>query len=310
MKKVIFFLGAVLLFFGCKTGADEDEVYLFTTFREPENKGLYLAYSEDGYHWNDLGGIYLPAGVGTHSIMRDPSVAKGSDGYYHMVWTTSWHSDHGIGYAKTRDFINWSEPLHLPVMAHEPDVVNLWAPEIFYDDVDDRFIVVWASTIPYRFPKGVEAEDNNHRLYYFTTKDFETLSETKLFLDPGFSIIDAVIVKRDLEDYVLVLKDNTRPERNISVAFGTSPLGPWGNYSEPLTEFLTEGPTVLQLGDDWLIYYDYYENDSFSALKTKDFVSFTNISDQISLPEGHKHGTITTVSRSVLEGIKESGPLE
>jgi hypothetical protein len=310
MRNLFYLFIVTFVFVGCKSTSKEDAVYLFTSFREPDNKGLFLAYSEDGYHWEDLGGIYLSAGIGTHGVMRDPSVAKGPDGYYHVVWTTSWHSDNGFGYARTKDFLKWTEPIHLPVMVHEPEVVNVWAPEIFYDDEADRFIIVWASTIPLRFARGVEAEDNNHRLYYVTTSDFENFSETRLFLDPGYSVIDAVIVKRASDDYVLVLKNNTRPERNISVAFGSSPLGPWDNYSGPLTEYLSEGPTVLQLGKEWLIYYDYYENDSYSALWTKDFIDFNNVSEQVSLPEGHKHGTITTISRSVLEGLIEHGPLQ
>ncbi len=187
----------------------EDEVYIFTTFREPNNEGLFLAYSEDGYQWEDLGGVYLPAEVGESKIMRDPSVVKGPDGTYHMVWTTDWRGGNGFGYASTKDFINWSEQQFIPAMAHEPEVVNVWAPEIYYDDEEDRFIIIWASTIPHRFEKGEEAEDNNHRMYYTTTKDFEEFTDTELYIDPGFSIIDAVIVKRDKEDYVFVLKDNT-----------------------------------------------------------------------------------------------------
>ncbi len=309
MKNILFFIVLLSLVSYCST-KESDEVYLFTSFREPDNRGLYLAYSDDGYNWYDLGGIYLPATVGTHQIMRDPSVARGADGTYHLVWTSSWKDDNGIGYASTKDFINWSEPQHIPVMAHEPDVVNVWAPEIFYDDEEDRFIIVWASTIPFRFPKELEAEDNNHRLYYTTTSDFQTFTETKLFLDPGFSIIDAVIVKRDKDDYVLVLKNNTRPERNLRVAFGSSPLGPWENYSGVLTEFLSEGPTAVKVDDDWLIYYDYYDTQTYSALRTKDFNTFENIADKISLPKGHKHGTITTVSRGIIDNIKDKGHLK
>ena len=37
----------------------EKEYYVFSTFREPADKGLFLAYSEDGYHWKDLGGPWL-----------------------------------------------------------------------------------------------------------------------------------------------------------------------------------------------------------------------------------------------------------
>jgi hypothetical protein len=54
-------------------------------------------------------------------------------------------------------------------------------------------------------------------------------SKTEFFFDPGFSVIDAVIVKRGKEDYVLVLKDNTRPFRNIKVAFGKSVVDPYHN---------------------------------------------------------------------------------
>ncbi len=283
----------------------EDEVFIFTTFREPNNEGLFLAYSEDGYQWKDLGGVYLPAEVGKSKIMRDPSVVKGPDGTYHMVWTTDWRGGNGFGYASTKDFINWSEQKFIPAMAHEPEVVNVWAPEIYYDGEEDRYIIIWASTIPHRFEKGEEAEDNNHRMYYTTTKDFETFTDTELYIDPGFSIIDAVIVKRDKEDYVLVLKDNTRPMRNLKVGFGKSPLGPFEDISEPYTGFLTEGPTVIRKDGKWIIFYDSYDADKYDAVETEDFKTFTPISEKTSFPEGHKHGTISTISREVLEKLKE-----
>ncbi|MCH7408080.1 glycoside hydrolase family 43 protein [Belliella sp. DSM 111904] len=285
--------------------AQEEEIYLFTTFKEPKNEGLYLAFSFDGYHWEDLGGVFLPAEVGQSKIMRDPSVTKGPDGTYHMVWTTDWKGGNGFGYARTKDFINWSPQQFIPAMEFEPSVVNVWAPEIYYDDEDDQFIVIWASTIPHRFERGEEEEDNNHRMYYLTTKDFKEFSETKLFIDPGFSIIDAVIVKRAPQDYVLVLKDNTRPMRNLKVAFGKSPIGPYENISEPYTSFLTEGPTVVNKDGEWIIYYDSYGDKSYSAVVTSDFREFVNIGEKLSFPEGHKHGTITTISKEILENLKE-----
>lgn len=300
--KGMLLLTAGLIMPGCQHGK---EYYIFTSFREPADEGLYLAYSEDGYHWNDLRGAYLPPEAGESKIMRDPSVVKGPDDTYHMVWTTDWKGGNGFGYASTKDFIHWSEQQFIPVMEHEPEVVNVWAPEIFYDDEEERYIIIWASTIPFRFEKGQEEERNNHRMYYTTTKDFKAFTPTQLFLEPGFSVIDAVIVKRAKEDYVLVLKDNTRPNRNIKVAFGKSPLGPWKNISEPFSDFLTEGPTVVKPDDQWLIYFDSYGAKTYEAVGTKDFKTFTNISDQISLPEGHKHGTISTISENILEELKE-----
>ena len=231
------------------------DLYLFTSFREPATEGLYLAYSEDGYNWKGLEGSFLKPEIGASKIMRDPSITKGADGTYHMVWTTDWKGGNGFGYASSKDLIHWSKQEYIPVMKNEPEVVNVWAPEIFYDDVKKEYIIIWASTIPFRYPKGVEEEKNNHRMYYVTTKDFKTFSPTKLFLDPGFSVIDAVIVKREKNDYVLVLKDNTRPERNLKVAFATHPLGPYINVSAPYTKKFTEGPAVVKVKDGWLIYF-------------------------------------------------------
>src|SRR5690606_21465391 len=203
--------------------------------------GLRYLYSKDAYNWKAVDGVYLKPELGQQKIMRDPSMVRDKHGVYHLVWTIAWKGEKGIGYASSKDLVNWENKKIVPVMEHEATTVNVWAPELFYDGDADRFIIIWASTIPYRFEKGVEDEMNNHRMYYTTTKDFETFTETKLFSDPGFSIIDAVIVKKDKEDYVLVLKDNTRPNRNLKVAFADNPLGPFENVSEAFSDFLTEG---------------------------------------------------------------------
>ena len=188
-------------------------------------------------------------------------------------------------------------------MESEPETVNVWAPEIFYDDEQKEYIVIWASTIPFRFAKGIEDEDNNHRMYAITTKDFVNFSKPKLFLDSGFSVIDAVIVKRAVKDYVLVLKDNTRPNRNLKVAFGKDALGPYDHVSKTFSPKLTEGPTVVKVKNDWLIYFDAYGQKIYSAYKTADFKSFKDVTAEVSVPEGHKHGTIIKVKRKVIENL-------
>jgi sucrose-6-phosphate hydrolase SacC (GH32 family) len=281
-------------------------VYMFTSFHEPANEGLHFLYSYDAYHWTDLNHIFLKPEAGDAKIMRDPSITRGPDGIFRLVWTTGWKEDKGIGYASSPDLIHWSKQEHLNVMGHEPTAVNAWAPEIFYDDDGKRFIIVFASTVPFRFPKGAEDENNNHRLYYTTTTDFKTFSPTKLFLDPGFSVIDAEIIKRGKDDYVLVMKDNTRPNRNILVAFANNPLGPYTNYTKRFTEMYSEGPTVAKAGKNWLIYYDSYRLKRFGAMRTTDFKTFTDISDSVKVPEGHKHGTIFKVTKKELEKVKQA----
>lgn len=276
-----------------------DEVYLFTTFRGNGETGLRFAYSFDGYRWINVPGTFLKPRVGRSQLMRDPSLKRGPDGTFHLVWTTEWKGDQGFGHASSTDLVHWSEQQFVPVMEHEPTTVNVWAPELYYDGVQDRYIICWASTIPDRYPDHLEERTNNHRMYYTTTSDFKSFSPTRLFIEPGFSVIDCTIVKRE-SDYVLVLKDNTRPERNLRVAFGSSPLGPWENVSAPFTKKLTEGPTTLKLHDDWIIYFDSYGDGTYGAVKTHDFIDFENISGEIRFPEGHKHGTLAKISRKEL----------
>jgi hypothetical protein len=277
--------------------------YVFTSFREPANEGLRLLYSKDARHWNRLDSIFLVPGVGKQKVMRDPSVVKGPDDSFHMVWTSSWQGDKGFGYASSKDLIHWTPQQFIPVMQHEPTTFNVWAPELYYDQDSSRYIIVWASCIPGRFEKGIEADSNNHRLYYTTTKDFNQFTPTKLFLDPGFSVIDAVIVRRAKNDFVLVLKDNTRPERNLKIAFGSSAIGPWSAASAKFSDKFTEGPSVVKDGEDWLIYFDAYQDKSYQAVSTKDFKSFTVPDPAISIPEGHKHGTIFQTNKKTIRRL-------
>lgn len=281
------------------------QVYLFTSFHEPATAGLRLLESNDGYKWRELDTSVLKPEIGD-KIMRDPSIAKGPDGTFHLVWTSSWKGNAGFGYASSKDLIHWSPQRMINVMKNEPTAVNVWAPEVFYDDEANQFIIIWASTIPFRFPKGQEDEDNNHRMYYTVTKDFQTFSDTKLFLDPGFSVIDCTIVKRAKNDYVLVLKDNTRPARNIKVAFAKNPLGPYTKASEAFTENFTEGPSVAKVGNKWLIYYDAYRLKKYGAMETQDFKTFKDISSVVQVPEGHKHGTIFIASKKVVQKIEKA----
>lgn len=302
MRFRTIFAAYMILLLSCR---NEGDVYLFTSFREPAVDGLCLLYSLDGYQWEDLGCSFLKPHVGKGRLMRDPSVVRGPDGTFHLVWTTAWHGDRGFGYSSSTDLVHWSEQRFIPVMDHERETVNVWAPEIFYDEETDAFIIIWASTIPHRFRKGMEEENNNHRMYYTVTKDFKEFSKAQLFLDPGFSAIDGVIAKRGAGSYVLVFKDNTRPNRNLRVAFADRALGPYENVSPPFTPQFTEGPTVARVGDDWLIYFDAYREKRYGVVRTRDFKTFTDISRRISIPVGHKHGTIFKVGLELLNNLKK-----
>ena len=303
---------AVLLASSCSIkspahSAQNNSVYLFTSFRDADQKFLRFLYSFDGYHWTNVPGTFLAANVGTNQQFRDPSIARGPDGIFHLVWTAGWHGDQGFGYASSRDLIHWSEQKFIPVMTNEPTTVNVWAPELFYDERGKQFVIVWASTIPGRFPDFQEKPDNNHRLYFTTTRDFTNFTPAKLFFEPGFSVIDGFVLQ-DGKKFVLLNKDNSRSNLNLHVAFADSPLGSWRNESEPFTQKFTEGPCALKLGDDWLIYFDAYREKIFGAVKTQDFKTFTDVTKEVSFPAEHKHGTAFCVPRNILEKLLTANP--
>jgi hypothetical protein len=293
--------------------AEQDGGFLFTSFRDNGQDGLYLAYSYDGLHWTALKDDtpFLAPKVGRDKLMRDPCAIAGPDGEFHMVWTVSW-KEQGIGIAHTNDFIHWTEQHYIPVMEHEPDAKNCWAPEIFYDDIHEQYVIFWATTILNRFPETLENNrpDLNHRMYYTTTRDFKTYTKTQLFYEPGFSVIDSTIVKRGEKDYVMVLKDETAnpPQKNLKLAFASSPVGPWSEASAPITQteaFWAEGPTAIQIDEYWYVYFDKYTKHRYGAIRSKDLKQWEEVSDQLRYPKGMRHGSVLAVSADVIKALQQ-----
>ncbi len=90
-----------------------DDAFLFTSFRGNGEDGLHLALSHDGFPWTPLNGdrSFLRPEIGK-KLMRDPCLAQGPDGAFHLVWTTGWTAESGkvVGYARSRDLVHWSAP--------------------------------------------------------------------------------------------------------------------------------------------------------------------------------------------------------
>lgn len=302
MKKHVLSLIAALAMTGLSSIAKD--IYVSTSFHEPANEGLRFIYSYDGIRWDSIKGTFLTPQVGNQKVMRDPSIVKGPDGTFHLVWTSSWRQDRGFGYASSKDLIHWTPQRFIEVMK-DTSTVNVWAPELFYDDVRKQYMIIWASCVPGKFPDYIEDHRNNHRLYYVTTKDFRKFSEAKLLIDPDFSCIDATMVKRGKDDYVMVLKDNSRKQRNIKVAFAKTPYGAWSKASEPFTESFTEGPSTAYVNGWWYIYYDSYRHKIYGAHRTKDFVHFQDQTGAVKFPVGHKHGTVFMADEKLVDALKK-----
>lgn len=275
-------------------------VYIFSYF-VGQADGLHLAYSTDGLRWTPLANneSVLTPKVGDDKLMRDPSICQGSDGTFHMVWTSSWN-DRIIGHASSKDLVHWSAQQAIPVMMHEPEARNCWAPELFYDKPSKTFWIYWATTIPGRHSGPDKTADGelNHRIYCTTTKDFETFTPTRMFFDPDFNCIDAAVVK-DGRELVMFVKNETREpvaEKNIRVARARKmSKGFSTEVSEPIHgDFWAEGPSPLILDDGSIIvYYDRYMEGKYGASISSDHGrTWAEVpSQKLVMPEGMRHGT-------------------
>lgn len=244
-----------------------DTAYVYSSFTGDGEDGLHLLTSFDGREWKtvkDYTSIYQqPEG-----LMRDPSICRGGDGKYHLVWTTGWWND-TLGLSHSDDLINWSSAEYLHVWVdyngpgseesdgknwpedltkqapRHPKVRNCWAPEIFFDDTTHEYVIFWATTIDDKsvFPEtwdGRRWERMNQRIYYITTKDFKGYTPRKFFYaKPDRVVIDSFICRIADGDYRMVIKDELAQSLHIVesirplTTWATMPSGFWGPLSEP-----------------------------------------------------------------------------
>lgn len=300
MKKIVLFVQ--ILFIATGAHAQQgDSVYLFSYFKG-NGDGLHYAYSYDGLKWEAMfkdTAIVTPT-VSKDRLFRDPCIIRGRDGLFHMVWTVSWN-DRGIGYASSKDLMAWSEQRYLPVMQHEDSARNAWAPEATYDPKKKKYTIYWATTIRGKYvARDTAAESGyNHRMYYTTTKNFRKFSKTKILYDPGFSVIDASIVKNG-KRWIMFLKNETRwpVEKNLRVATAKKLTGPYSAPGAPITgNYWAEGPTAAKIGSDWIVYFDKYRDKKYGAVRSSDLVTWKDISDEVSFPKGARHGTVLKISK-------------
>lgn len=310
IKKAITLLFLFTVYTSLLYGQD---VYMFSYFTGNGEDGVHLAYSLDGLDWNALNNnkTFLEPKIGKDCLMRDPFILNGPDGMFHMVWTTGWNDPY-IGYASSKDLIHWSKQKLIPVMEHEPEVQNSWAPEIFYDDQSKTFYIFWASSIPNRHSPVDQLSDaktpKNHRMYYVTTTDFKTFSETNIFFNPNFSVIDASVIK-DGKQFIMFLKnENPNPaEKNIRISISNKSVLDFPvEVSSPITgNYWAEGPAPLKIDDYFYVYFDKYKLRQYGAVRSKDLKNWEDISDQVSFPKGIRHGAVFKVTEQLLNNIQK-----
>jgi hypothetical protein len=299
------------------TGELPATCYLFAFFyHHLQGEGLRLAWSRDGLAWELLrnGESFLRPAVGEAKLMRDPCLVRGPDGLFHLVWTTAWQGK-TIGHASSRDLITWSEQQAIPVMAHEPDAKNCWAPELIWDQQRQHFLVHWSTTIIGRFAETANTNrrpESNHRIYATTTTDFVTFTPTRLLYDGGFNVIDATLAPDGANGWLMFVKNEQLTpvlEKNIRMVRAPTAEGPFGPVSARITgDYWAEGPSALKIGDAWHVYFDKHRLNRIGLVRSRDLVTWEDASDQVHFPKDARHGTVLAVPVDVVRPLLEIPP--
>lgn len=309
--KPSFAFFSTLVLIGCLTVEKpiiSDDIFVFSSFRSNGQDGLHLAVSNDGLNWQALNNdkSVLSPQIGG-KLMRDPCIILGPDNVFHMVWTTGWQ-DKGIGIAHSKDLVNWSEQQYLDVMAPFENARNAWAPELVWDAKQQQYLIFWASTLAGRYPATEKTADKgwDHRIYATSTKDFQRYSDTFLYYQPDFNVIDATI-SSFAEGYVMVIKDETRypPAKNLKVARSSNLAGPWLLSDQAFTpkDLWVEGPTMLKIDQWFYVYFDAYTSHQYGVMRTRNFIDWENLSENLHMPEGTRHGSVFRVNKSSAKAL-------
>ncbi len=302
--------------------------YLFSHFREkitPDGEQVYFALSKDGFNWKqlnngepiltstmgekgcrDIAVIRLKTG-GFVILTTDLSIAYRMDENYHVNWKeVNSTGSKCLCMWKTEDFINFSEQRR--IYFGRDDFGCMWAPEIFYDEINDEYLIHWGSTL---------AEDNFTHMSIFcsTTKDFESFSEPKLFFTKDNEILDTHLVKFD-GIYHLFYKNAENPGMNMH-ATSANLYGPY-EHDKAFEDYMAtfekpgsyEAPTTLILPDGrWCLMLDFFGCEKekmgyvpFVSSKPGDS-NFKRADESFSFPYGFKHGGIIEITDEEYEAI-------
>jgi hypothetical protein len=274
------------------SATSSDGPWIFAYFKEPGNQGIYLALSHDGYHYTPLNdGQPWVAPTHPGEIMRDVYLTRGPVQLFRMVWTWNWKGN-SLGYSSSPDLFHWSEQKEIPIMQEFAQTNNVWAPEIYWDQAQSKWLIIWSSSM--------KDSKEGHRIWSSMTADFNTFSRPSVFFDPGYVVIDATIFHGSTGPYRLIFKDQTIDPLTYQERVATGPTleGPWSHISGPINESWSEGPSAIQVGDRYLVFYDHYRapHARYEAVATHDWKHWDDATAEIALPAYCKHGSFLKIS--------------
>ena len=279
---------------------------------------LHIALSLDGRNWtplNDNNPVW-------EQNMRDPYVHRDPDGLWRIVATGGGRGGDrervgpGCLYATSKDLINFQVEGSLPLMKdyrNEEGALarNIWAPEWFYDEKNNEYMLFWSSSFK-------DAGWKESRLWYSKTKDWETFTPAKPLFEPPYSVIDGTMIEHDGTYYLFHKEEEfgaiTGERRAIRLAISNKLEGPYTIIEGPLNQgqlvpVITEGPSIVKdlLKPGWLLLYDYCMTDRFGASYSSDLINWS-IEDDVCFPPEARHGSISILKPEEAKKLIEAYP--
>ena len=304
--------------------------YLFVHFKEkltPDGEAVYFGISKDGYNWDAVNGgnpmlmstlgdkgcrdieiVRLHTG-GFMIITTDLCIATKFDENYNVDWNhINSHGSKCLCMWYTPDLVNFSE--QRLVHFGRDDFGCMWAPEVFFDEENEEYLIHWGSTV---------AEDNytHMSIYCSVTKDFKTFSEPGLYFTKDNEILDSHITKVG-DTYHLFYKNSSNPPMNMH-ATSKSLYGPF-EHDQGFQDYMEndiqnpgsyEGATTFTLPDGrWCFMADFFGCEKekmgyvpFISSKPGD-MNFTRCPNAFKFPYGFKHGKCIEISDEEYERLK------
>lgn len=317
--------------------------YAFSYFVNNSVAGekIYFAASRgnNALQWDELNGgqPVLESTYGELGL-RDPFLIRSPEGDRFFLIATDlsigrngdWDRSQRTGSRylevwESTDLKNWSEQRH--VLVSPPTAGNTWAPEAYWDDDLQQYVVFWASKIYAENDPGHTGSTYN-RMLYATTRDFVTFSEAKTWQDIGSSRIDSTVIKEG-DSYYRFTKDEgagttgcsdiiqekndalTEPDLVGSKAWAFQD----GCIGRDAGTSAVEGPTVFKRnpgdtsGKQYYLFVDEYGGRGYIPLTTDDLdAPDWQVPASYKLPASPRHGTVIPVTAAELAALRADLP--
>lgn len=239
---------------------DRNYVLAYFTGETKQGEQIYFSVSEDGLHWEDINGgkPVLENTIGTLGV-RDPFLFQSVLDHQYYILGTDLRIAGGTGWEKAKkagstqlliwtspDLLHWSDPWGVPVGIKGAGCA--WAPETVFDRRRGAYLVFWASCV-----------EDKQKIYCSYTTDFRQFTESQIYMELPYDVIDTTIVESDGK-YYRFYKDET--EKYIRMDCGADLQG---NFEEIRPESLrnltgVEGAAVYPLRENgqWCLLVDQF----------------------------------------------------